>query len=328
MKINEVKRRKILNELIPIERTGKEWFIFLVKETRNSLAAENIFCSGEDVEALISNEFTASTNKTALNYFYTARFLYELAHKYLMEDEKPPYKILLVTIHSLLLSGNENFKKNKKGFRTGPMRTEDSKISPLPEPTGWIDFWTGYIEYVLHNYSVFSAVARIHSLFVHIRPFYANNELIGRLMINFILITRGYHNISIEASIPGKKTEYSIALKKSGRGIRELFDDFLPGVDIEEGAGVINGGDFSGLEEIFYESMIESLNYFLVVGVQEEELLTVKEVSDMFKISETAVKKRILSGSMVASKLGGNTWKIPKKYIVFRRSLRNRNPIW
>lgn len=327
MKINEVKRRKDLIGSASFRSKGKEWRRFLAGETKNSLAAENLFLPAAETEELVSNDFSSPPDEFALAYFHAARFLYELAYGYRSKAERPPYKVLMKTVHSLLssVSGEKN---EAEGFRSGPMRTADSGTEALPDPTGWIDFWIGYLEYVLHNYSVFSAVSRIHSLFLNIRPFYRHNETVGRLMVNFILISRGYLNVSLEASNPDKKNEYAAALKKSGNGIRKLFKDFLPDVDVEEGAGMINEGNFSEIEEIFYDGMIESMNYFLVASVPQEELMTVREASNLFKISETAVKKRILSGSMVASKLGGNTWKIPQKYIVFRRSLRNRNPIW
>jgi excisionase family DNA binding protein len=47
----------------------------------------------------------------------------------------------------------------------------------------------------------------------------------------------------------------------------------------------------------------------------KKELITVPEAAKIMNISQTAVKKRIKTGKIIASKLGTGTWRIPKKYL-------------
>ena len=311
---NELNRRKRLLQTIKIDVSNKEWLYMLGTETRHSVAIEGIFSNERELKAVIERSDTPpDIDLRVLNYFRAAQFLYDMAIQYRNSGEVPPYIMLIRTLHSQLHRGlSPSYTVGQ--FRKGPVQIINAKIRPPFDPRRWIELWAKYINYTLANYQIHCAIARIHALFEAIHPFYDGNGRVGRLIINFILIANGYTNITIKGLEKSEREQYYRALEKADEGIVRLFEtDHIP--SIEELSSAIDNGDFSQLENMIYEAIIESTNRALTMYEPEEELLTVREVAKMLGISQTAVKKRINSGSIIASKLGTGTWRIPKKYL-------------
>jgi Fic family protein len=163
-------------------------------------------------------------------------------------------------------------------------------VRPLFDPRKWIKLWAYYIDNALENYFVHEAIARVHTLFEAIHPFYHGNGRVGRLIINFILIASGYTNIIIKGLEKNERDQYYKALENADKGITTLFmNDELP--SLEDLSSTIDKGNFNQLENIIYEAMLESTNRTLTMNEPKEELITVPEAAKIMNISQTAVKK-------------------------------------
>ncbi|TYB82686.1 MAG: Fic family protein [Kosmotoga sp.] len=311
---NELLRRKELLRATKIDVSNKEWLYMLGAETRHSVAIEGIFTDEKELKAVIErSDSSPDIDQRVLNYFRAAQFLYDMALQYRNSNEKPSYILLIRTLHSQL---HKNIATHYIAgeFRKGPVQITNAVIKPPFNPQKWIKLWAHYIDHTLENYFIHEAIARIHVLFEAIHPFYDGNGRVGRLIINFILIANNYTNIIIKGVEKSERDRYYKALEKADKGIVKLFErDKVP--SLETLSTEIDKGDFNQLENIIYEAIIESSNRTLTMYEPENELLTVPEVAKKLNISQTAIKKRIKTGKIIASKLGTGTWRIPQKYL-------------
>ncbi|MFO7881336.1 MAG: Fic family protein [Kosmotogaceae bacterium] len=311
---NELIRRKELLKATKIDVSNKEWLYMLGSETRHSVAIEGIFTYEKELKAVIErSDYSTDIDQRVLNYFRAAQFLYDMAIQYRNSKEIPPYVLLIRTLHSQLYKGISTHYTTGQ-FRKGPVQITNAIIKPPFDSGKWITLWSHYINHALENYIMHAAISRIHALFEAIHPFYDGNGIVGRLIINFILIANNYTNIIIKGIEKSEIDQYYRALEKADKGIVTLFEaDKLPSIKTLSSA--IDKGEFNQLEEIIYEAIIESSNRTLTMHEPEDELLTVPEAAKKLNISQTAVKKRIKTGKIIASKLGTGTWRIPKKYL-------------
>jgi predicted transcriptional regulator len=56
--------------------------------------------------------------------------------------------------------------------------------------------------------------------------------------------------------------------------------------------------------------MLEAMNRCIIMHIDEKHIMTVPQLATLLGITETAVKKRIKSGSLIASKMGTGQWKV------------------
>lgn len=311
---NELLRRKELLKATTIDVSNKEWLYMLGEETRHSIAIEGIFTDEKELKTVIErSDSSPDIDQRVLNYFRAAQFLYDMALQYRISSEKPSYILLIRTLHSQLHK-NITTHYTAGELRKGPVQITNAIIKPPFNPQKWINLWAHYINHTLEKYFIHEAIARIHALFEAIHPFYDGNGRVGRLIINFILIANNYTNIIIKGVEKSERDRYYKALEKADKGITKLFEkEKIP--PLETLSAEIDKGDFNQLENIIYEAIIESSNRTLTMYEPEKELLTVPEVAKKLNISQTAIKKRIKNGKIIASKLGTGTWRIPKKYL-------------
>jgi excisionase family DNA binding protein len=311
---HELIRRKELLKTTKIDVSNKEWLYMLGAETRHSVAIEGIFTDEKELKSVIERaDSSPSIDQRVLNYFRAAQFLYDMALQHRDSEQNPPYILLIRTLHSQLhINISTHYVAGQ--FRKGPVQITNAIIKPPFDPRKWIKLWDYYIDHALENYFIHEAIARVHALFEAIHPFYDGNGRVGRLIINFILITNGYTNIIIKGLEKNERDQYYKALENADKGITTLFmNDELP--SLEDLSSTIDKGSFNQLENIIYEAMLESTNRTLTMNEPKEELITVPEAAKIMNISQTAVKKRIKTGKIIASKLGTGTWRIPKKYL-------------
>lgn len=66
---------------------NSEWLSMLVEETRQSLSIEGVFATEQQLKAVLKGRKTAPE---ILNYYRTARSVYDLAAQYYNEGERHP----------------------------------------------------------------------------------------------------------------------------------------------------------------------------------------------------------------------------------------------
>ncbi len=310
----ELERRRRLLRTLRIDVANKEWLYMLGTETRHSVAIEGVFSSEKELKAIIDrSDSSEKMDYRVLNYFRTAQFLYDLALQHRESNEPRPYLVLIKTLHSRICSGL-NLTHPIGDFRKGPISITNSLIQPPFDPRPWMVLWTHYVDHALSRLSIDAAMARIHSLFEAIHPFYDGNGRVGRLIMNFILVAEGYSNIVIKGVEKEDREIYYRALEEGDYGISKLLENGKTPL-LETAIDVIEDGSFSRLQYLIHQAIIESSNRLLTIYEREDSLLTVQEVSRILGISETAVKKRITSGRIIASKVDKGTWRIPSKYL-------------
>jgi len=206
------------------------------------------------------------------------------------------------------------FRNVKSPYPTGEFRTSgveilNARITPPFDPRAWMDLFVQYIDYALEKFPIHGAIARIHTLFESIHPFCDGNGRVGRLLVNFILIVNGYCNISTKGLKEQERMEYYEALELADSGIEKMFNSNADG-SFDEKAALIETGDFSALEELIYSALLDAMDRCIIIASDSSKLLDVGQVAEELGISETAVKKRIKTGNLIASKLRTGKWKV------------------
>jgi len=309
MRIKYLEERKKLLDLKQIDISNKEWLHMLGEETRHSVAIEGIFSSEEDLDAVIErNAASSSVQSEIVNYFRAAQFVYDLAIQYRNDFVKPHYIHVIRTLH------NQMFRNVKSPYPTGEFRSSgveilNARITPPFDPRVWMDMFVQYIDYVLEKFPIYGAIARIHTLFESIHPFYDGNGRVGRLLVNFILIVNGYCNISIKGLREQDRLQYYEALEMADSGIEKMINSNAD-ESFDEREALIETGDFSALEELIYSALLDAMNRCIIIASDSSKLLDVRQVAEELGISETAVKKRIKTGNLIASKLRTGRWMV------------------
>jgi len=308
MDIKQLIKRKELLDLKNIELSNKEWIYMLGEETRNSVAIEGVFVSEKDLEAVIANNTEKKNVKVEIiNYFRAAQFIYDFALTYRDSKEKPHYLHIIRTLHSQLHK-NLNAHYHIGEFRKNSVQITNARITPPFDASEWIGFFLDYIDYALNDFDIYQAIARIHTLFESIHPFSDGNGRVGRLFMNFVLITKGYINICIKGLKKQERSRYYEALEKADTGIEEMFK--AENCDFNTKMTLIEKGDFSLIEEMIYNAMLEAMNRCIIMHIDEKHIMSVPQLASYLGITEPAVKKRIKTGKLIASKMGTGKWKV------------------
>ena len=308
MDIKQLIKRKELLDLKNIDISNKEWIYMLGEETRNSVAIEGVFVSEKDLEAVITRNTEEKNVKVEIiNYFRAAQFIYDFALTYRNSKEKPHYLHIIRTLHSQLHK-SLNVHYHIGELRKNSVQITNARITPPFDASEWIGFFLDYLDYALNNFDIHHAIARIHTLFESIHPFSDGNGRVGRLFMNFVLITKGYVNICIKGLKKHERDRYYNALEKADTGIEEIFK--VENCDFNTKISLIEKGDFSLIEEMIFDAMLEAMNRCIIMHIDEKNIMTTSQLASLLGITEPAVKKRIKSGSLIASKMGTGKWKI------------------
>ena len=137
--------------------------------------------------------------------------------------------------------------------------------------------------------------AYIHHEFVRIHPFYDGNGRTARLLTNFYLIRQGYPPIIVKRQ---DRKEYYKGLNKADNGNLSEFATFTTRL------------------------VHESLQYYLSVFVEEEHLISLKDLAKQSPYSQEYLSLRARQGKLDAVKIE-NVWYSSKRAInEYLKSLR------
>ena len=313
-------RKKLLN-LKDIDIENKEWFYLISDDTRNSLSIEGIITSKEEMKAILKGNYTKENE--IINYYDTAKHFYGYALELYKDKDFVFNKALIRQVQKEITSSN--FKKNVSGnFRMSTINIQGAPIIKPPEGDIelWIDTWIKYVKYALDKYSIYSAIARIHNFFEGIHPFEDGNGRTGRILLNYLLLMKGYPNIIIKGLSKSDKDIYYKALEKGDLGVNEIFKGkpTQPPYIIDK---IINKGDFVELEKIIKKSLIKSMDRYICMN--ETDFFTLEELSNYTNIKKDTLNKRISRGQLIAKK-EKNKWYVPKKYFDYLDNINSEIP--
>jgi len=302
-------RRQILNALggLPSpEVINKEWLYVLKEETRNSILIEGVFVSEDELEEVLSKGQPAKKSQAeALNYYRAARYFYELAYQGLQTGEFMYSVAMARQINKMLLEG-VNGDGGK--LRNGDIIIAGAKISP---PGGLdIEEWLKvHKEYVMSyqdrmsDRTFLQDISAQHILFESIHPFADGNGRTGRIILNYLLISRGLPPIILKGDETARDRYYR-ALETGDIALRPLMKEF-PGH--QKILDILSGMKTGHLEEMIAEAARTSLDRMIISILETKAGLVPKpsrEVAQAMGIAHDSMRTLINRGRFVAIKKG------------------------
>lgn len=273
---------------------NKEWLYMLEEDTRQSLAIEGHFASEEELEAVLNG---SKSDLAISNYFRTAQTMYDQALQYYREGEMHLVLAIVRHIHSELFRGID---ERRGEFRKGGIMINKAKVRP-PESDieAYIRAALIITDELLRELPILPALARAHTLFESIHPYPDGNGRVGRILLNYLAISRGYPPIVIKGMNSPDRQRYYAALEAGDRGFHEGFPD----PDPQALRVSLAQGDFTSLSQLLYEGLLPRLDRLIVVALEQQEpLLPLPEVANRLGVNEAALRQRIHRGRLLMEK--------------------------
>ena len=285
--------------------SNSEWLYMLQEDTRQSLAIEGHFASEEDLEAVIKG---GKTDLDIANYFRIAQSVYDLGLQY-YRDKTPASLSLPVVrhIHSELFRGLD---ERRGAFRTGAVHIHGAKITPPEfEISTYVQAALDIMQDVLTRLPVLQALARAHTLFESVHPFHDGNGRAGRILLNYLAISKGYPPIVIKGITAEERSRYYHALEAADRGFQRGWPDATPRALGER----LNEGDFEPLSQLLCEGLLPRLDMMTILAMEKQEaLMEMPEVAAQLGIKEDTLRQRIQRGRHLAIKRGKKLYSHPR----------------
>lgn len=210
----------------------------------------------------------------------------------LVHAKKAVSQDVIQKIHEIVAKG---LLEDSGRYRTENVRITGSKNSP-PSFSKIVELMGEYVSNIkeLKLHPVKKA-AFIHHELVHIHPFLDGNGRVARLIINLYLMNQGYP---------------PVVLKKEDR--RKYYQVLQKADD----------GDLSPFANFIAKASHEALMYYLSSFVDEERLISLKEIAEFAPYSQEYLSLRARQGKLDAVKIE-NVWYSSKRALKeYLKSLR------
>ena len=281
-----------------------EWLYMLEQDTRHSLAIEGYFASEEELEAVLQGN---RSNLEITNYFRTAQTIYDQALQYYRDKDFRLDLSLVRHIHSELFRG----KDDQRGqFRRGSIQILHAGVKP-PEfdIESYLRTALEVMKEDLNAMPMLSALARAHTLFESIHPFSDGNGRTGRILLNYLAISQGYPPIVIKGISSAERERYYAALQAADTGFHKGFPEAATVVTLKQR---LQEGDVRPLTALLCDGIFPRLNLLIIIALERQEpLLELPEVAARLGVKETALRKRIERGTLLAVKRGKRLYSHP-----------------
>lgn len=281
-----------------------EWLYMLEQDTRHSLAIEGHFTTEEELEAVLAG---TKSNLEISNYFRTAQTLYDQALQYFRDRDFRLDVSLVRHIHSELFRGIDD---RRGQFRQGGVQILRAKVQP-PEfdIEGYVRAALAVIADDLERLPVLRALSRGHTLFESIHPFHDGNGRVGRILLNYVAVSKGYPPIVIKGITPQERERYYAALEAADMGFHEGFPEETTPAALQ---GRLDQGTFEPLMQLLCEGLLPRLDRLIVLALEEKEsLMELPELATRLGVKEPALRKRIQRGTLLAIKRGKRVYSHP-----------------
>jgi len=280
-------KKKVLDSFRPLppQLVQKLWEQMQIEFTYNSNAIEGNTLSLRETQLVIQEGITVRGKSLrehleARNHPETIAYIEKLAQKgsTIKQDD-------ILKTHKLLMRGIDD--QNAGKYRTGQVRVAGATF--MPPPADKIQPMTNELLQFLNQnpdeLRTIELAAFFHHKLVYIHPFLDGNGRTARLLMNAILMSRGY--------------PFTVLLKVD----RPKYLRVLSEADNENLAPFAN---FVG------RSVERSLDIYLLAFEKEAEILTLAEASKLTPYSQEYLSLLARKGSIGAFKLRRN-WVITKK---------------
>lgn len=303
-------RRALFESLGGLQETtiqNTEWIYMLREDTRQSLAIEGHFATEEQLEAVLQG---SKTDLDILNYFRIAQTAYDLALQYYRDKTRARLDSSVIRhFHSEIFRASS--MNNQRGqFRVGPIRIHKASMSP-PESdiNAYVRSAIEVIEQDLDRYPILPALARAHTLFESIHPFSDGNGRVGRVLLNYLSISRGYPPIVIKGIGNDERQRYYEALEAGDVGFRAGF----PEPTAHALAAQLDQGDFDKLCLLLCDGLLPRLDRMIAVALETKEpLQDLADVAAQMGLKVGTLHLRIRRGKHIAIKRGKKLYSHPR----------------
>ena len=299
------KRKEILEALggLPEPKVkNKEWLYLLEEETRNSIMIEGFFISEKELKEVLSkNQTLTKTEEEAFNYFRTATFIYELAYENYKQKDFLFGIPLIRQINKGLGKGGE--------FRKGKIKIAGAKFEP---PDSYIEEWVKiFVDFTLFtekNFS-FEYLSILHGFFEEIHPFSDGNGRTGRILLNYLLISKSYPPVIIKGDEENKKLYYK-GLEEIDKQLLEVFKKYKnKPPEKYEIISKLKTTKSKILKNLILESIKNSLDV-IIISIYEKQGKKLQPVSDLISkigYSPSSGRQLVKRGKIIAVKRK-NVW--------------------
>ena len=302
-------RKKLLEQLggLPEPRIqNEEWLYLLGEETRNSISIEGYFVSEKELEdVLIRGRTETRDERVAFNYFRTALFLYGLAYE--------NYRTAELTFNEALIRQTNKRVTDRHGdYRKGGIVITGAKLKPPPGfyVRDWVKLYIDWTMENLEKLDIEKLVAKQHVLFESIHPFEDGNGRTGRILINYLLISKGFTPVIIKGDNNSRK-EYIKALEEAEGPLREILQSKPQKKKLDKTMNEMNS---ERLEALIKEALIRSMDRVLIARFEKElglKMIPSYEVARKLGYSPDSIRELIRRGYFIAVKRGKSWYAHP-----------------
>ena len=279
-------KKKVLDGLRPLppQLVQKLWEQMQIEFTYNSNAIEGNTLSLRETQLVLQEGITVRGKSLrehleARNHPEAITYMEKLAQKRsIIEDD-------ILTVHKLLMRGIDD--QNAGKYRTGQVRVAGATFMP-PSADKIQPMINDLLQTLNQNPDELKAIelaAFFHHRLAYIHPFIDGNGRTARLLMNAILMSRGYpFTVLLKVDRP----KYLRALSEADNGNLTPFANFVA------------------------RSVERSLDIYLLAFEKEAEILTLAEASKVTPYSQEYLSLLARRGDIGAFKLRRN-WVITKR---------------
>jgi Fic family protein len=292
---------------------NREWLYMLKEETRHSLSIEGHFATEKELKEVLQGR---RTDPEVLNYYRTAQTAYDFALQYHREGEVRLDVAFVRHIHSELF---REVSQLRGEFRRGGIQIQRAKVRP---PEFDIDQYVRAFNKIslrlLEELPILPALARIHTLFESIHPFDDGNGRAGRILLNYLGVSKGYPPIIIKGIELEERERYYEALETADVGFHRGF----PRPTLKALEERLEEGDFQRLESLLYEGLLPRLDQVIALAIEpRESLMELNDLAPDFSVKESTLRQWVHRGKLIAIKRQGKLYSHPRLYLGERTRL-------
>ena len=285
----------------------------LLEEFLDYLTKEETICSLEIERLRITLEELEKETKEprvlqGINYYKTAKEVYELARRAYQTKEEVITEALILWIYGNLWKGFDV----PKGYRQSDIVIFGAKFTP-PPPYLVQSLVKTIVSWIREERTInaIKKSAIFHTLFEVIHPFPDGNGRVGRILLNTILVENGLLNVAFR-----EREKYISALREAEEGAIVVIEKLSKGRNIDY-SSITETVEYYGNLKVF-EDLIrnEMMNSLKVYSGAKSIFLTPEEVAELLGLkNKDYVRVLIHRGKMKAIKEGGR-WKIPLSEVI------------
>ena len=309
------KARKRLPDFITV--SNKEWYSLFRDEIRNSIAIEGVFANRNDLLDVLERNKRSDKVKTAaiLGYFEAASSMYEYAYNQYKENEFVLRLVDIKQIHTLLMRYEKQlgtYLGDIGEFRKGNIEVTQATFTPIDvfyvrKAMTLLVKWFN-AKFKNPNVDKILLVAMVHVWFETIHPFRDGNGRAGRILLSYLLVGSGFINIAIKGISQKNRETYYHALEVCDECFEQLHQCIEQGktLSLRDIDNATKETDFSAFADMVRSYVIDALSRIQQKQKhpQEEGLVPLRELAQLFDYSQDYLRNLINRGNLKAQKKG------------------------